>query len=186
MKKILAILLCLVFSLTFVACGDSDSNGAPWGAANNTNTNEGNAVLGNGIVQNDNVQNDVIQNDAIQNGIISNDINNVVQNDAQKFIDEQGDAFLAELESGFATTSGMGCVSTIVANGTGVVVTMKINGLNNITAAEKSQMQATYDANNATFAAALDSLQMEYPGISSLQINVCEEDGDYLAGIFAN
>jgi len=173
MKKLLAIVLCLAMCFVFVACGDNDGKNTNWG--NNNNGDTTNAV-----------ENVISENVDELNPSVQVSVPNTTQTDAQKFVDEQGEAFLSELESGFVATAGTGCSSSIVANGNGVLITIKINGVNNVTAEEKATMQSAYDASSATFSAALSSLRTEYPGISSLTINVCEEDGDLLAVISAN
>ena len=87
-------------------------------------------------------------------------------------------------ESAF-TSSGMTCSTTIDVEGTGFILTVCINELDNLTADQKSMMQSTYDSMSDTFSASLDMMQTDIPELTYYKVIVCEGDGDYIATITA-
>lgn len=101
------------------------------------------------------------------------------------YVEEYGDVLLASMEASFATTSGMTCKSTIDAVGSGIVMSININELEDIPQETKDIMQQAYDAMANTFEGMLKDLQKEAPEITYIKINVCEKDGDILAVIKA-
>lgn len=101
------------------------------------------------------------------------------------YVEEYGDVMLESMEESFATSSGMTCKSTIEAVGSGIVINININELDNIPEETKDLMQEMYDAMSGTFNGMLEDLQKEAPEVTYMQIKVCEKDGDVLATIKA-
>ena len=87
-------------------------------------------------------------------------------------------------ESAF-TSSGMTCSTTIDVEGTGFILTVCINELENLTADQKAMMQSTYDSMSDTFTSSLSMMQMEVPELTYYTVIVCEGDGDQIATITA-
>ena len=102
-----------------------------------------------------------------------------------KFVNENKSELLESMEESFATSSGMTCTSDIEVIGSGIVISIKINELDNIPKETKDLMQEVYDAMSGTFEGMLSDLQKEIPEVTFMQINVCEKDGDVLATIKA-
>ena len=86
-------------------------------------------------------------------------------------------------ESGF-TVSGMTCESTVEAVGTGIVVTVKVNELDNLTADQKATIQDSYGSAVAQMGG-ITGLQGEIPEATYLEISVYEKDGDLIAALVA-
>jgi hypothetical protein len=101
------------------------------------------------------------------------------------YVRQYGDEFLDGLEQGFTQNSELTCNSTIAAQGTGIVVHININEIDNVDQATKNQMQAAYDSMSGTFKQSLNQMQRSLPELESLTIYVCEKDGDLLATIYA-
>ena len=102
-----------------------------------------------------------------------------------EFVNENKSELLESMEESFATSSGMTCKSDIEVIGSGIVISININELDNIPKETKDFMQETYDAMSGTFEGMLSDLQKEIPEVTFMQINVCEKDGDVLATIKA-
>ena len=111
--------------------------------------------------------------------------NNAPNAKVAAYVEEYGDVFLKSMEESFATSSGMTCTSSIEAIGSGIVVSININELEDVPEETKKMMQDVYDAMNPVFEQALDELKKEVPEITALQIRVCEKDGDEVAVIKA-
>ena len=79
----------------------------------------------------------------------------------------------------------MTCKSTIEAVGSGIVISININELEDVPQETKDAMQSAYDQMNSTFEGLLQQLQQEAPEVTYLKISVCEKDGDVLAVIQA-
>ena len=102
-----------------------------------------------------------------------------------EFVNENKSELLESMEESFATSSGMTCTSSIEVIGSGIVISININELDNIPQETKDLMQEVYDAMSGTFEGMLSDLQKEIPEVTFMQINVCEKDGDVLATIKA-
>lgn len=102
-----------------------------------------------------------------------------------EFVNENKSELLESMEESFATSSGMTCTSDIEVVGSGIVISININELDNIPKETKDLMQEVYDAMSGTFEGMLSDLQKEIPEVTFMQINVCEKDGDVLATIKA-
>ena len=102
-----------------------------------------------------------------------------------EFVNENKSELLESMEESFAASSGMTCTSDIEVVGSGIVISININELDNIPKETKDLMQEVYDAMSGTFEGMLSDLQKEIPEVTFMQINVCEKDGDVLATIKA-
>lgn len=100
------------------------------------------------------------------------------------YVAANGAELTASFEEGFSS-SGMTCSSNIVAEGTGFVVNVNINELNDLDSATAELMQQSYDAMDSTFEGMLTDLQAELPEITYFVFNICEADGDVIAVIEA-
>ncbi|MBE6729389.1 MAG: hypothetical protein E7568_04050 [Ruminococcaceae bacterium] len=101
------------------------------------------------------------------------------------YVEKNRDELVSTMEESFGESSGMTCSSTIKAEGTGFVMEIRINELDNIPEDTKANLQTTYDGMNSTFVSSLETMQKELPELSYFKINVCEKDGDLLATILA-
>jgi hypothetical protein len=102
-----------------------------------------------------------------------------------EFVNENKSELLESMEESFATSSGMTCTSDIEVVGSGIVISIKINELEDLPKETKDMMQDVYDAMNPVFKQALDELKKEVPEVTALKIRVCEKDGDEVAVIKA-
>ena len=102
-----------------------------------------------------------------------------------EFVNENKSELLESMEESFATSSGMTCTSDIEGVGSGIVISIKINELEDLPKETKDMMQDVYDAMNPVFEQSLTELQKEVPEVTALTIRVCEKDGDEVAVIKA-
>lgn len=103
-------------------------------------------------------------------------------NKVKEYVDENGEAFLEGFEQGFES-SGLTCTSSIKAEGNGIVITVCINELVDVTGDVKAQLQSTYDADTSAYESVLAQLQGEVPELETMTYRICEKDGDILATI---
>lgn len=165
MKKLLAILLCLVLVLSLAACaGDSDSKKKS--------------------SKKDDTEYDIDLDDL---DIDDSDIDyaDADNEELEEWLDDNGDEFISAMEQAFATSSGLTCNSYAEVDGNGFVIDICINELDDIDQETKDQLQDTYDSMNSSFDTYLEQMQSEISSIEYFQINVCEKDGDVLAVIIA-
>ena len=92
---------------------------------------------------------------------------------------------LSTMEESFATSAGMTCTSDIQLVGTGLVITINVNELENVPLETKDQLQATYNTMSADFEELLKQLQAEVPQLTSFSIVVGDRNGDVLASLTA-
>ena len=95
------------------------------------------------------------------------------------------DSLLSSMEESFATSSGMTCTSNIEVIGSGFVITLNINELDNIPQETKDQMQAIYDSMGESFDSMLAQMQLELSQITYFTIIVGDKNGDVLSTITA-
>ncbi len=94
------------------------------------------------------------------------------------------DDFLDGMKMGFEQSAGgLECDCTMRVEGTTIIIECLIDGINNIPAENKAQMQEIYDGMNDTMKVAFTPFKEEAPNLSDVIVNVCEEDGDILASI---
>ena len=101
----------------------------------------------------------------------------------QAYIDQNGASIVSAMEQGFVSSSGMTCKSTIEAKGDGVVIKFNVNELDNVPQENKNAVQTTLDASKSALALSLKEIQQEVPEIKSLEIYLCEKDGDLIAKV---
>ena len=89
------------------------------------------------------------------------------------------------MEQSFATSAGMTCTSDIELVGTGLVITININELADVSQETKDQLQTGYNSLSAEFEGLLAQLQTEIPQLTSLTIVVGDKDGNPLASLSA-
>lgn len=102
-----------------------------------------------------------------------------------EYVNENKSVLLESMEESFATSSGMTCTSSIEVIGSGIVISININELEDVPEETREMMQDVYDAMNPVFKQALDELKKEVPEVTALKIRVCEKDGDEVAVIQA-
>ena len=103
----------------------------------------------------------------------------------QAYIDASGQDLVDGMEEIFASSSGMTCKSSIKAEDSGIVITIKVNEIDGLTKDQKDLMQSQYDSVQSTFDGLLDEMQKEVPEVKHFTIKVCEKDGDLIAKIVA-
>lgn len=108
-----------------------------------------------------------------------------VQAQLQAFIDLGGDTMVKAMEESFAGASGMTCTSTIEVVDNGLLLTIRINDLENVDEATKKQMQDSFDLLQDQFDGILDEIQDSIPGTEHFTIHVCDKNGDMLGSISA-
>lgn len=89
---------------------------------------------------------------------------------------------ITAFETGF-TSSGLTCSTTAKAEGTGIILTINVNELDNLAAEQKTVMQTTFDQMAPSLSANLAEIQKEIPELDYIKVNVCEKDGDHVATI---
>lgn len=104
----------------------------------------------------------------------------------KEYIDKNGASIISSMEEGFVKSSGMTCKSTIEAKGDGVVIKFNVNELDNVPQENKNAVQANLDVSKGTLAASLSLIQQEVPEIKSLEIYLCEKDGDLIAKVIVD
>lgn len=101
----------------------------------------------------------------------------------ESYVQQNGEALAASLEALFEASSDMTCASTVKAEGTGIVIEIRIDQLEDLTQAQKDLLQSTYDSLGDSFADSLAAVQQDLPDVTYLTIHVCEKDGDIAATI---
>ena len=101
----------------------------------------------------------------------------------KEYIDKNGASIISSMEEGFVKASGMTGKSTSGAKGDGVVIKFNVNELDNVPQENKDAVQANLDVSKGTLAASLSLIQQEVPEIKSLEIYLCEKDGDLIAKV---
>ena len=116
---------------------------------------------------------------------ITADGSNATPQDLAAWLEVNKAALLSAMEESFATSAGMTCTSNIELVGTGLVITININELENVPQATKDQMQTSYNSLSGEFETMLQQLQAEIPQLTSFTIVVGDKDGNPLATISA-
>ena len=99
------------------------------------------------------------------------------------YVQQSGEALAKSLEELFGASSDMTCASTVKAEGTGIVIEIRIDQMDGLTQEQKELLQSTYDSMEDSFAASLEAVQKDLPEVTYLTIHVCEKDGDVAATI---
>ncbi len=105
--------------------------------------------------------------------------------DAEKVADyvaANGNEIISAFESGF-TSSGMTCTSTVEAVDTGIVLTICLNDLVDLTDDQKSAMQSTFDQLASSLGSGFGDVQNEIPELTYIKFDFCEKDGDLVATV---
>ena len=167
MKKFIALVLVAMLVLSLAACG-GDKTAATTPAANQGVTpNQDNAVTPNqGTAVNPNVPTNppVVGNDSSVEAYV-----------------ETNREVLAESMKAMFTANGTAGEVTVEAEGNGIVITILMQGIDNITDAQKAEIQANYDAMKPTLDTMLPAMQTDLPALQYFSYRVCEQDGDLLA-----
>ncbi len=99
------------------------------------------------------------------------------------FMEKSGDQVISAMESSFATSSGMTCTSDWEVEGDGLILSININELEDLSQDVKDQMQDAYDSLGDMFDGALETMQKDIPELDYCKVLVCEKDGDVIATI---
>ena len=102
-----------------------------------------------------------------------------------EFVEMGGAAFGSSLEESFEASSGLTCTSEVEVEGTSLIVIIKIDSLDNLSADEKTAMQTMLAAEEASLAPALQALQTQVSGLETMIFRICEADGDLVAEVSA-
>ncbi len=101
------------------------------------------------------------------------------------YVDENEDAMVDGFSSSFAASAGRSCEVTVKAVGTGMVIDVNIEGLDDISASDKAQVQANYDGMASDFETMLSDAKKDLAELEYITFNINEEDGDPIAVINA-
>lgn len=99
------------------------------------------------------------------------------------YVENNRDEMIAGFEEGFVTTSNMTCKTEIEVVGNGIVISININELNDLSSEQKAAMQAGYDMMDQQFGVLLLEMKQEIPGLEYFTFNFCEADGDLMATV---
>lgn len=102
-----------------------------------------------------------------------------VKTDAEKVADyvaANGDDILAAFDAGFSG-SGLTTTSTIEAVGTGIVLKICINELDNLTDDQRTAMQSSFNQLSASLGSGFDGVQAEIPELTYIKFDICEKNG---------
>lgn len=91
---------------------------------------------------------------------------------------DEGEDFVEEIESGLSSLADV----KVTAEGGTLVIKMDINGVDDISSSQKSQLEDYYDSQEDTFKAMMGDTD-DVPGLESVEFKVCEEDGDYITSV---
>ncbi len=98
------------------------------------------------------------------------------------YVEENYDEICTSFETGFSN-SDLSCEATVRAEGANIILDVKINSVDNLSEEEKQVLQTSLDNTKATLQDDLSTLKEEIPGLDSVILNICEEDGDFIATI---
>ena len=101
------------------------------------------------------------------------------------FLEEQGDELTAAVESAFAETTGLTCVSQVWAEGAGIVIRIDIDQLDVVEPSAKAFYQESFGGLQPAVNSALEAMQTQLPETKFLQVLLCEGDGDLICDIIA-
>ena len=93
----------------------------------------------------------------------------------------------AKMEQGIEdqlAKQGMSCDAEVKADGNDIVISMNVAVFNNLTEAQREQVQATYDQQgSASFAGLLGSAKEDIPSLEKIIYRVCDGRGDLVAEV---
>ena len=102
----------------------------------------------------------------------------------EDYVAKNKTTLIRSMEQGFAGT-GLTCDTDVKVDGAGMIFTIKIDQLSDVSSTQKDLMQASYDAMGSTFNASLRQMQTEIPELEYFEVKVCEKDGDLVATVVA-
>lgn len=107
--------------------------------------------------------------------------------DAKKVADyiSDNEDYLIKSFEGSITASGLTCKTKIAAEGTGFVINVRINELEDLDDETKDALQETYDGMKSTFESSLELMQKDLPEITYYTVQVCDKNGDLCATVTA-
>ena len=111
--------------------------------------------------------------------------NGAANSEVAKFVQENESELIATFEDAFEESSGLEADCTVSAKGNSIAYKVCLDGIDNVPAEAKTQMQDAFDSIQGEFAAMLGDVKEELGSIESVIVDVCEEDGDFLASIEA-
>ena len=103
----------------------------------------------------------------------------------KEYVAEHKAELLSAMEQSFTASAGLSCDSDIEVKGMGIVISVNIDGLDDVPAEQKAQMKEAYDSMSSVFESSLELMQKDLPELEYYQVDVCEEDGDLLATVVA-
>ncbi len=195
MKKILAMLLTLVMVLALAACGGKepakDDNKEQTTTVTTTadeggeKTPEVEAPETDEPVEDQPSVDEPGDDEPVEGGPVERPMPQAPQalESVIKFVDESGEDMIATFEE-FILEEGMTCNSTIEAMGSGFVITICLNELNDVPEDVMAEMQASCDELVAFLTESLADAQAEIEGLTYYCINYCDVDGDMLASMY--
>lgn len=206
MKKMLALLLALVMVFALAACGnsgannsdDDDNEGTTTSGTQNDPTGNNEDPTGN---NNDKPTTNKTETRPIavapsesepeaDKPVVDEPVDRPMPGVTEtpsaitEFVNgEGGQMFMEEFMVGFES-SGLTCTANIEAMGTGFVITICINELDDVSEEDKAAMQASYDEMAPLMGDAMEAMKAELEGLTYFCVNVCDVDGDFLASLY--
>lgn len=191
MKKLLALLLALVMVLALAACGssdagnDSDDDDEKTTTASKEDDKDPSGDQEDDPAEDEPVEDEPVEDEPVEDEPIDRPMPGTpeVLSAVADFVEENGEDLRVAFEESI-TSSGMTCTSTIEAIGSGFVITICVNELDDVDEETKAAMQETYDAMAELLAESLTELQTEVPELTYYCVNYCDVDGDFLANLY--
>ena len=105
--------------------------------------------------------------------------------DVEAYVKKYGIVITQNLAQDFAYSMDRTCTTEIKVVGTGYVVDLYIQEIQDATQEEKDQLQARYDSLNSVFLGRLEKQQEDVPTLTYFTINLRDVNGALLATIHA-
>lgn len=102
--------------------------------------------------------------------------------EVENFVAEYGETLKAVFENSFSQ-NGLTCKTTVVGKGNDITIEARIDFIDGLTEAEKTDVQAEYDSSKEDIKAGFDGVEEEIPSLEKIIFRICEEDGDLIGTI---
>lgn len=176
MKKFLALIMALLMMLSLVACG-SDAEKADTDAdeeVENDDEEESKDVEGEDEKKEDETTTEAETTTEVE----TTEVNN------EAVIAQKLELYKDEIAAGFAGSDFSDQMEfSIKAEGNGIVMQMNMFALENLSDADKAQLQAIYDAQKAQFKSAFEMMQVDIPEAKFIKVVIGDKNGDVVATV---
>lgn len=171
MKKFLALIMALLMMLSLVACG-SDAEKADTDAdeeVENDDEEESKNVEG---------EDEKKEDETTTEAETTTEVNN------EAVIAQKLELYKDEIAAGFAGSDFSNQMEfSIKAEGNGIVMQMNMFALENLSDADKAQLQAIYDAQKAQFKSAFEMMQVDIPEAKFIKVVIGDKNGNVVATV---